>query len=758
MSRNFFNRTLDQRIVDRVKKGRHVPAIVLDYFNGRATVKLGYTGATMRNLKVIGGPVEANDLVDVDYTTEEPTVVALSKEWMTEDDVRSIFDEISGQDISQELIMTIVVFSGGSVKDLYSPDALGLDAAISDANEGDVIYLPDVDITASITVPDEVSIVGVSSRQSIIRGVITMDPASTKSCSLENLSLLHGEYTQNEVSALVIDGAGTAYIKNCEIHGYNCYSGRANAVEMLASTVTAVFKNSTVIADSNSGTAYAFKGITSGDCNILDCFIYGKTGMYDGNGLYVHGNVEAFSEIDRGCITLPTTEDDNYRAVHTSGNALRGIMSAFRAIDGALTSPDTPYNFHTHGTSSHPGTIIRNGNYLYVRDMSPSSNYYIREYDITDWSYTNLLVIYSSSPVSVLEFSLVGDRQLIVAQPDNGEGDYGAIYLADFSTSTVTLEEEVDYSDYRTLPNTDGITMRSPSINMAVLTPDDEVVCIIAGIYYEYISFENNWYGMYTWSKNITQDTGWEISFKLFSETNYDTDEPYLYAMPAVVRNEKVVFAISQGFNVNSYDQNNRYAYVAVFDIYEQDFDYLIQTVASPTYDETIMYFAVPNNNDGVAFLTVWYGNDTNYISVWMVDPYAMTLDDDYWVDAESANEVAFASRTKAYVMFGSPGTMYLLTRDAHTSLWSGWTVPTGFWNNHDNTVDDSDRIWYFSGGYIYGLLVSDKSDIDSFSVSGITGYNFTDVIAMGGFLVVVDHDVSGSNCYFFTIEETTGS
>lgn len=69
------------------KRATQYPAVVVDTHGTRASVRLSGNGAILHNLAVIGGNVDVGEAVQVDYTTPEPTVVAVSKTWATEDDL-----------------------------------------------------------------------------------------------------------------------------------------------------------------------------------------------------------------------------------------------------------------------------------------------------------------------------------------------------------------------------------------------------------------------------------------------------------------------------------------------------------------------------------------------------------------------------------------------------------------------------------------------------------------------------------------------
>jgi len=72
---------------ETVKRGAQFPAVVTEAMGPRASARLSGNGAIIHNLVIVGGPVEIGEKVMVDYTTPEPTIVAVSKEWLTLADI-----------------------------------------------------------------------------------------------------------------------------------------------------------------------------------------------------------------------------------------------------------------------------------------------------------------------------------------------------------------------------------------------------------------------------------------------------------------------------------------------------------------------------------------------------------------------------------------------------------------------------------------------------------------------------------------------
>ncbi len=160
---------LSRDIRKNVRSNVSVPGTIIDIFYGRASVRLTSNGAIYRNLDVVGGPVVVGQNVRVDFTTAKPTIVATGAAGL---DLNALKKLLAGLDTGQrtQTQITITLFSGGAVKAMYPPNETGLGQALTDANIGDVVFLPDIDVTGDYVMPGGVCMSGLSKGQSIIRG------------------------------------------------------------------------------------------------------------------------------------------------------------------------------------------------------------------------------------------------------------------------------------------------------------------------------------------------------------------------------------------------------------------------------------------------------------------------------------------------------------------------------------------------------------------------------------------------------------
>lgn len=425
------NTSLSRKINDSIKQGKLMPAVVVDVFNKRATIQLSGNGALLHNLRVIGGPVDKLQKVDVDFTTPEPTVVAISKEWVTSDELEKALKALTADSIEQKLRFDIVLFSGGGAQDQYPPTAEGLSSAVDAAGNGDVIFLPDVDIEIDLTIPEYVTLRGVSKRQSIIRGSITF----SSGVSFENLCLLQGRFTSEEVVGITVPAVTSkTFIRHCEIHGYNCSDGNAVAVDLAAGAKLEI-EHSVVIGDAANASAWAVRGVAGSTCRISNGQVFGKTDVYTGTGIYEYSNLEFESEIARGCIVSGELRN----GASVSNSVYNTLVPAGAILDpsGIVTEPyfkeiyDSVLNLYVGGTP-----VLRVGDYIYFIDMDgfagSNGQVIVTEYDIVNDT--------SKSLNAGTYYTLTG-RDIICA------GDNRKIYAA-FRSTFSTVEIDVIECDF----------------------------------------------------------------------------------------------------------------------------------------------------------------------------------------------------------------------------------------------------------------------------------------------------------------------
>jgi len=151
----------------------------------------------------------------------------------------------------------------------YNANYSGLSDAISAAASGDVIFFPNVTIAGNITVPDGVSIVGISREQSILDGQVTIGDDS----SIENMSIITSGSTAGTIKGIASVASKTFYVYDCNIEITQNGPGSAYALSIEHSTCFIHTHNCLLYgkapSSGNGYAAYKASGITG------TCYIFG---------------------------------------------------------------------------------------------------------------------------------------------------------------------------------------------------------------------------------------------------------------------------------------------------------------------------------------------------------------------------------------------------------------------------------------------------------------------------------------------------
>lgn len=222
---------LSKQLRANSKAGALIPAIVIDVFYGRASVKLSGNGALIRNLAVVGGPVLAGQAVQVDFTTPEPTVVALGQESLSMDDIVALLKGLAVPGQTDLFSWQILTFSQGVLTGIYTADPIGLANACSDATDG-VIFLPPCEIAGDFVLAGNATMVGMDRDKCIISGTIM---AYGGLCSL---SVINSENSEEDVYALRTNpNIVEVSYRDILVYATNSGGGQAHAVRLEGSKI-----------------------------------------------------------------------------------------------------------------------------------------------------------------------------------------------------------------------------------------------------------------------------------------------------------------------------------------------------------------------------------------------------------------------------------------------------------------------------------------------------------------------------------------
>lgn len=275
------------------KRGTHIPATVVEALFNRASARLSNNGAIVRNLAVIGGPVEKGDTVLVDYTTPEPTIVAIGKEWVSFDDLNNALSRLDTPRGSGTITLAVDLFVGGSLYRVYSPDVQGLGQALTDAADGDSVHYHNACLTTDVTVPEGVSLIGLDPVNCVIKGKITLGSGSY----LQNIGAHHTASSGSDTIGVEMSGSGQSIVEDCHIFTINCDIGTCYAVSCVSPISSMIVRDCIIYAES-SGSGFAVRG--GGDIQVEHSRLYGNTASYSGD-VEVYSNYEKVTDTGYEC-------------------------------------------------------------------------------------------------------------------------------------------------------------------------------------------------------------------------------------------------------------------------------------------------------------------------------------------------------------------------------------------------------------------------------------------------------------------------
>lgn len=266
--------TIKQSVRRTAKQGNLIPAVVRAVRGDKATVQLSTSGAIMRMLGVVGGPVEIGQNVHVDFTTSPPLVVAPSKPAAQQLGIieeggfkkRAPFtypgDNSTGGDRHYDDM--IEVYAGpppavgkphGMAKAVYNPDAEGFQAALDIVIDGDVIYVPQCTISSvNFEVPNLPTLQSTPAVQNLyVIGRARADTVfsncywiTSNNVTVRDMTFSYSANMSSDAVNTIVYGRSTFY--NCNFVVANSGIGRAaNAWIMFSSK--ARFINCTMTSD-----------------------------------------------------------------------------------------------------------------------------------------------------------------------------------------------------------------------------------------------------------------------------------------------------------------------------------------------------------------------------------------------------------------------------------------------------------------------------------------------------------------------------
>jgi hypothetical protein len=755
------------RVRSANRSGMLMPAIVQEVFFNKASVRLGANGAFLRNLPIVGGPVHAGDAVNVDFTSPQPKVVAIGQDGLTADNLLDALKGLQLRDGDGSTQILITLFSGGIAVAMFPPSTDGLTSAIGAATSGDIVWLPDIQVEANVSVPDGVTVAGVSSRESIIEGTVTL---GNNSC-LENLKVVASSPFSDIIGAQVNATLHQAIIRNCEIHAYQCLDGDAWGIQMNANA-SLLLDHSLVVGWAAAGDSYAIDFGVSGKVNSNYTQFYGITDWFTGTGTINEcADTDGFHEADLWC------NIDNYFPNVGFSNIPRNVTSPIPGdlkVSFELASASS-ISLATNSNNSYLSKFTRSGDYIYCKVLGSNT---IREISVADGSATDILL---SGFAPDLSYTIVGDRTLLAVTRISEDI---TVHKLDFSSSSVTTELAFDRSTDPLWP--DGVDNEEVyGMNIAVTKNDngDLVVVLYGGIdFYEWIPALSDWdyhEGLYVRTKNWSQSGDWSdiIKTQMFdSSLNYYEEQisPNSFSPWFVGRRYLVLQANSDGVEVGNYSSsttlNDTWAGMWVFDFETSDLTYTFQHYAStdPTWGGTFTFYPTSIGVDHVnSLLFAVVITNAGYNHVFKFDVVNKTITDAFTGSVALGDINIFYNNSNCWFLVpnDSDGTTWTLYQAYDQSVInSSWAPPTSGaphlwldWYPTDRSMSDQNLVWVFIQSHqtIAGMDLRTGS-VSEFNLDfDAQAYGNSWLFAFGdAFILVNQFNAAPHNYYWRLIKE----
>lgn len=337
--------TLIKVIREKVKSGASVPAVVLDVFYGRASVRLSSNGSILHNLEVVGGPVIEGQAVKVDFTTPEPTVVAISQDGLSAADVLDLINANKDPGSTGGFDWQILVFADGLLGGIYPGTSEGLQEALAGSGYGVNVYIPACEISGDFTIPIGATLQGMGKELSILNGTITL----SEGASIESL------YLKGQVQGPTSEFAS---MRHCRIYSSYGPAVYGNAGKLVI--------HQSLIQGSTYAVSSAFQ------VYLYHCGVWGPTDWFTGSG-----SVFTFSVTDVPPDDLEMVVWKNQMALMRSAN--NQLWMGY-IIEPDYITPD-PSSIEEILASKAYG-LVKDGNYLYI-NKSVTYGYQISRYDLT---------------------------------------------------------------------------------------------------------------------------------------------------------------------------------------------------------------------------------------------------------------------------------------------------------------------------------------------------------------------------------------
>lgn len=339
-----------RKMADKAKDKRPQYAVVTGVDGVRIDVRVGQSKVAIKNVEVIGdtSAVAVGDTVQIAWWSQDrPVAIAGVQVSATNDRLAALEDRVSSIPTSRPISTPnpvggiadwqILRFSGGALASVHDPSVEGMEDALTVSASGDLILLPSIELEMDFTIPEGVTVTGLSRSTSLVLGTVTL---STRSV-LEKIRVI--DTSSDETEAIALIASDTSTVRDCDAWACACGSGGATGMRVDGGqpSVYASFI-------SGEGTPGYGIALAAGSVKLFETIVYGTTDQFDGTDVYVHGttlgSTACVCSLESG--VLPST--------FLSGNASAGSVLPAHIEHPSLENPAslTQYFSHDLGNSS----------------------------------------------------------------------------------------------------------------------------------------------------------------------------------------------------------------------------------------------------------------------------------------------------------------------------------------------------------------------------------------------------------------------
>lgn len=411
-------------------KDYSLAAIVVDAVGSRCSVRLAQNGQLMTGLKYSGVKPEPGKKVQVDFISGTPIVLTGAAMPAAEPEAKPIPPAPVNSEQVDPDYSGILRYHSGEIVAAYPANEEGLQDALDDCIDDDLIVLPVIQLTMDVVMPDNITIRGDSRETSFIYGHLTMG----QSCKVTKVSLINAGNSFEQLIALTGSELRLGVVSDCDVLASNCGAGGAIGVYSPNSGGTTRISNCFVSGEGITGAYSVYQ--TAGYVYLEYTKTYGPFygdvhvyGTYEGEGVMVC----------EGIVRNPGGPLMSYRAtLEVPGEMVRSLAGITAMTLTQVASSASAYAAIQHCVSD---------DYIYtVTPTGTPGKYIFSQYQVA--SPATAPKTYTIDDGDSIPLIAMWDKDTLLATYDNGT-EYVMISI-DFSIETPSATE-VDVWPYDAL-------------------------------------------------------------------------------------------------------------------------------------------------------------------------------------------------------------------------------------------------------------------------------------------------------------------